>query len=38
LGPGVRRAVITENVMSGSLRVANQAGAKAIIANNSSQE
>ena len=38
LGPSVRRAVITDNVMTGKLRLDNQAGTKAVIANNSSQE
>jgi hypothetical protein len=38
LGASVRRAVIAENVMTGKLRVANQAGSKAVIANNSSEE
>jgi hypothetical protein len=38
LGAAVRRAVITDNIMTGKLRLDNQAGAKAVIANNSSQE
>lgn len=38
LGPSVRRAVITDNVMTGQLRITNQAGAKAVVANNSSEE
>lgn len=38
LGESVRRAVISENVMTGKLRIENQAGSKAIIANNSSEE
>jgi hypothetical protein len=38
LGSGVRRAVITDNVMAGALGLANQAGTNAVIANNSSQE
>jgi hypothetical protein len=38
LGASVRRAVITDNVMVGKLRLANEAGAKAVIANNSSEE
>ena len=38
LGAAVRRAVVTDNVVTGKLRVNNLAGAKAIIANNSSEE
>jgi len=38
LGAAVRRAVITDNLITGKLRVNNQAGAKAVIANNSSEE
>jgi hypothetical protein len=38
LGPSVRRAVITDNVITGKLRLDNQAGAKAVIGNNSSEE
>jgi hypothetical protein len=35
LGQGVRRAVITDNVIAGALRLTNRAGPKAVIANNS---
>lgn len=38
LGPSVRRAVLTDNVVSGKLRLTNEAGSRAIIANNSSEE
>jgi len=38
LGPSVRRAVITDNMITGKLRFDNQAGAKAMIGNNSSEE
>ena len=38
LGPDVRRAVVSDNVVAGALRVVNQAGTKAIIANNSSDQ
>jgi len=38
LGTSVRRAVITDNLILGKLRVANQAGSKAVIANNTGQE
>ena len=38
LSSAVRRAVITDNVMTGKLRLDNQAGPKAVIANNSSEE
>lgn len=38
LGASVRRAVITDNVITGKLRLANQVAAKALIANNSSEE
>jgi hypothetical protein len=38
LGAAVRRAVITDNVITGKLRLDNQAGTKAVIANNSSEE
>jgi hypothetical protein len=38
LGAAVRRAVITDNVITGKLRIANEAGAKAVVANNSAEE
>lgn len=38
LGESVRRAVITENVITGRFRCENHAGAKAVIANNSAEE
>ena len=38
LGKTVRRAVITDNLIAGKLRLTNQAGAKAVIANNSAEE
>ena len=38
LGPDVRRAVVSDNVVAGALRVVNQVGTKAIIANNSSDQ
>jgi hypothetical protein len=38
LSPAVHRAVITENLVKGKLRVTNEAGTKAIIANNSGDE
>jgi hypothetical protein len=38
LGPAVRRAIIAENVISGPLQVKNQAGSKAVIVNNSTDE
>jgi hypothetical protein len=38
LGPSVKRAVITDNIMSGPLQVTNQAKAKVVIANNSATE
>jgi len=38
LGPSVRRAVITDNLVPGKLRMNNQAGPKAVIANNTGQE
>ncbi len=38
LGPSVKRAVITDNLFTGNARVANEAGSKAIIANNSGQQ
>jgi hypothetical protein len=34
----VKRAVITDNIMSGPLQVTNQAKAKVVIANNSATE
>jgi hypothetical protein len=37
LGSGVRRAIITENVMNGILRITNEVETKAVIANNSSE-
>jgi hypothetical protein len=38
LGQGVRRAVITDNVIAGALRLTNRAGPKAVIANNSTDQ
>jgi hypothetical protein len=38
LGASVRRAVITDNIVTGKLRLTNEAGPRAIIANNSSDE
>jgi hypothetical protein len=38
LGPAVRRAVITDNLIQGKLQINNQAGPKAVIANNTGQE
>jgi len=38
LGATVHRAVLTDNVIKGKLRFANQVGTKAVIANNSSEE
>jgi hypothetical protein len=38
LGTSVRRAVITDNVMTGKLRLKNEAGARAVVANNSGED
>jgi hypothetical protein len=37
LGPGVKRAVITDNIFTGKARVTNAAGARAVVANNSGE-
>jgi hypothetical protein len=38
LEESVQRAVVTDNVIKGKLRVTNHAGARAVIANNSTEE
>jgi hypothetical protein len=38
LGPSVRRAVITDNLIKGKSRISNQVGPKAVIANNAGEE
>jgi hypothetical protein len=37
LGPGVKRAVITDNIFTGKARVTNAAGARVVVANNSGE-
>ena len=38
LGPSVRRAVITDNLIKGKSRISNQVGPKSVIANNAEEE